>query len=234
MTGNSVSFAHSAIAQTKFVLVGSPGALFHRIIDLVRSLQESEPISVDDLTRQEVLKGSANGVALSNSTTANANAANERVLGLLRRWFWNRKRGKGFLVSGFPANRAQALVFEEWLENKDEELSACLVVQQSEKDALDEARGCHKCPIDGRRFYFETTDGFHSKVCDSCGSELVAIPVEARAEVRSWFASKSDSAESLLNHFRERGLLQLLSSDEFSPTGGANLLKRFGSMFACS
>lgn len=234
MTGNSVSFAHPAIAQAKFVLIGPPGALFHQIIRLVRSLQESEPISVDDLKRQEVLKGSANGVALANTAGADKSVVNKRVLELMRHWFWSRKSGKGFLVSGFPANKAQAIVLDEWLENRDENLSACLAIQQSETDALLEAQGCHRCPVDGDRFYFGTVNWAQPKICDSCGSELLPIPDEARAETRSWFALQSDGVDSLLDHYRERGLLQLLSSSEFSPTGEENLMERFETLFAAS
>lgn len=44
----------------------------------------------------------------------------------VRRWFWARKPGSSFLLRGFPANRAQALVFDEWLDARQESLSACL------------------------------------------------------------------------------------------------------------
>lgn len=234
MTGNSVSFAHPAITQAKIVLIGPTGALFHRIIDSVRSLQESEPISTDELIRQEVEKGSANSVALAKSLETDSTAADDQVLGILRRWFWSRKSGKGFVITGFPANKAQASVFDEWLEDRNEGISACLVIRQSEEDALREAQECHKCPVDGRRFYTGMADTLSPGNCDSCGAELIPIPDEARAEVRSWFALRSAGARSLLDYYRDRGLLTVLVANEFSQDGGANVHELLDSLIVCA
>jgi len=45
-------------------------------------------------------------------------------LSLMRRWFWARKPDAGFLLYGFPATMLQALVFDEWLDARDESLDA--------------------------------------------------------------------------------------------------------------
>ena len=39
---------------------------------------------------------------------------------------WARKPDAGFLLEGFPATLLQALVFDEWLEARGENLTACL------------------------------------------------------------------------------------------------------------
>ena len=47
-------------------------------------------------------------------------------LAILRKWFWARKPDAGFLLEGFPATLLQALVFDEWLEARGENLTAAL------------------------------------------------------------------------------------------------------------
>lgn len=45
-------------------------------------------------------------------------------LALMRRWFFARKPDAGFVLTGFPATLLQARVFDEWMDTRDESLSA--------------------------------------------------------------------------------------------------------------
>jgi len=49
---------------------------------------------------------------------------NQAHLALLRKWFRARKPDAGYLLEGFPATLLQALVLDEWLETRDESLTA--------------------------------------------------------------------------------------------------------------
>ena len=59
---------------------------------------------------------------------------NQLHLALLRKWFWARKPDAGFLLEGFPATLLQALVFDEWLEARGENLTAVLSASRSFAD----------------------------------------------------------------------------------------------------
>jgi adenylate kinase len=48
------------------------------------------------------------------------------TLAHLRRWFFARKPDAGFVLTDFPATLLQARVFDEWLDARDEALSAAL------------------------------------------------------------------------------------------------------------
>lgn len=51
-------------------------------------------------------------------------ASSERATALFRKWFWARKPDAGFALCGFPATLLQAMVFDEWLDARDETLDA--------------------------------------------------------------------------------------------------------------
>ena len=55
-----------------------------------------------------------------------ASATVEEVsrLALMRRWFFTRKPDAGFVLTDFPATLLQALVFDEWMDARDENLVA--------------------------------------------------------------------------------------------------------------
>lgn len=48
------------------------------------------------------------------------------MLALMRRWFFARKPDAGFVLTDFPATLLQAKVFDEWLDARDEALSAVI------------------------------------------------------------------------------------------------------------
>jgi adenylate kinase len=73
----------------------------------------------------------------AGSAVSHGSAVPDRIhLALLRKWFWARKPDAGFLLEGFPATLLQALVFDEWLEARDETLTACLVAPAAPADIV--------------------------------------------------------------------------------------------------
>ena len=62
--------------------------------------------------------------------------ADQLQLALLRKWFWARKPDAGFLLEGFPATLLQALVFDEWLEARGENLTACFAAGLPSADSV--------------------------------------------------------------------------------------------------
>jgi adenylate kinase len=55
---------------------------------------------------------------------ASAAADETSLLALMRRWFFARKPDAGFVLSDFPATLLQARVFDEWIEARNETLTA--------------------------------------------------------------------------------------------------------------
>src|ERR1700710_2970781 len=101
-------------AKTKLLLLGSPDFLPENLMTQVRSLN-LEHVSPATLMRSEISRRP--GPAGSDEAT---------TLAHLRRWFFARKPDAGFVLTDFPATLLQALVFDEWLEARDENLSGVL------------------------------------------------------------------------------------------------------------
>ena len=102
-------------AKTKFLLLGSPDFHSETLLNQARSLN-LEHVSPARLARPEI-----------SHRPAPAAAEEATTLALMRRWFFTRKPDAGFLLTDFPATLLQALVFDEWLDARDEALSAVIV-----------------------------------------------------------------------------------------------------------
>ncbi len=101
-------------AKTKIILLGSPDFRSENLMNQVRSLN-LEHVSPAKLMRSEISRRS--GSAGTDEAT---------TLARLRRWFFSRKPDAGFVLTDFPATLLQAKVFDEWLDARDEALSAAI------------------------------------------------------------------------------------------------------------
>ena len=76
--------------------------------------------------QQEISRRTPSGQQAAAAITRGSAVPDQLHLALLRKWFWARKPDAGFLLEGFPATLLQALVFDEWLEARGENLTAVL------------------------------------------------------------------------------------------------------------
>jgi adenylate kinase len=102
------------VAKTKLLLLGSPDFRSENLMNRVRSLN-LEHVSPANLMRSEISRRPGSAAADEATTLAR-----------LRRWFFTRKPDAGFVLTDFPATLLQAKVFDEWLDARDEALSAAI------------------------------------------------------------------------------------------------------------
>lgn len=75
------------------------------------------------LNLEHVSPAQLQGPGISQRPLSAVTEENRRIA-LLRRWFFSRKPDAGFVLTDFPATLLQAKVLDEWLEARDESLSA--------------------------------------------------------------------------------------------------------------
>lgn len=111
-------------AKTKFLLLGSPDFRSENLMDQARSLN-LEHVSPAKLMRSEISRPSRS-----------AGSDEAATLALLRRWFFARKPDAGFVLTDFPATLLQARVFDEWLDARDEALSAVILTGPGSSESV--------------------------------------------------------------------------------------------------
>ena len=115
MASGSGLFARSSPpGRSKLLLLGSSDFHSEKLMNQVRSLN-LEHVSPARLERPEISR-----------RPASAAAEEATRLALMRRWFFARKPDAGFVLTDFPATLLQAKVFDEWLDARDEALSAVI------------------------------------------------------------------------------------------------------------
>jgi len=123
----ATSCAFSALAhpKAKLILLGpSSPPLDAELTAKARSLP-IEHVSPATLVQQEISRRTPLGQKAASALARPGSGPDaDLTLAVLRKWFWARKPDAGFLLEGFPATLLQALVFDEWLEARGENLTA--------------------------------------------------------------------------------------------------------------
>ena len=86
--------------------------------------------------QQEISRRTPLGQQAAGAISRGSAALDQLTLALLRKWFWARKPDAGFLLEGFPATLLQALVFDEWLEARGENLTGCFALDPLSADTV--------------------------------------------------------------------------------------------------
>jgi adenylate kinase len=115
-------------AKTKFLLLGSPDFRSENLMNRGRSLN-LEHVSPARMKGPEISR-----------RPASAAAEEVNRLALMRRWFFTRKPDAGFVLTDFPATLLQALVLDEWLDARDEALSAVMAGSGSNESVVQHYR----------------------------------------------------------------------------------------------
>lgn len=164
-------------------------------------------MSIARLISDEVARKTPSGIVCEKSVRTCVPVPDEIVLGLARRQFWSRRASRGFVAEGFPSSVAQAVVFDEWLDSRDETLTACVLLEQSEDVLLEEAAKTSRCPSDGS-LYVEALDAqIIPGHCNVCRTPLEPAGEVLADEVRRWFQCRESPARAVAAHYETRGLL---------------------------
>ena len=99
-------------SRAKIILLGSPDFHSENLMNLVRSLH-IEHVSPGGLSRREISRRPGFAEVTEAATIAS-----------LRKWFFARKPDAGFILTDFPATLLQAVVFDEWMDARDENFAA--------------------------------------------------------------------------------------------------------------
>jgi adenylate kinase len=135
-------------AKTKFLILGSPDFSSEKLMNWACSLH-IEHVSPARLKGPEISR-----------RPASAAVQEVTMLAHMRRWFFARKPDAGFVLTDFPATLLQAKVFDEWLDARDEALSAVVVGQGAPKGVIEHYHTLGLLMEPGDLPFAATADGF--------------------------------------------------------------------------
>ena len=120
----------------------------------------------------------------------------------------SREAADGFVLDGFPRNRPQADVLDEMLEGLGRRLTAALLLDTPDDEAIRRLSGRRICKENGHLYHVEFDPPDEDGKCDQDGSELIQREDDMPETVRHRLDVYHEQTQPLVGHYEERGILK--------------------------
>lgn len=191
----------------RIVLLGAPGSgkgtQGQRLVERYAIPQ----ISTGDLLRSAVAAGTALGRKAKSSMDAGQLVPDDVVLGMIRERLAQDDARNGFILDGFPRNRAQAEALDDVLEELGQPLDLALLIDVDIDTLKKRLLGRLTCVQCGAVFNAITNPPKTAGVCDVCGGELRHRADDNEATISARLEVYEAQTKPLINYYAERGEL---------------------------
>jgi adenylate kinase len=198
----------------RIVLLGAPGSgkgtQSQRLVERFGVPQ----VSTGDLLRAAVQRGTDYGLRAKAAMDAGQLVADEIVLGIIGDRLAEPDARRGFILDGFPRNRAQAEALGGMLKAMGQPLDAVVLFEVDNAELVRRISGRRSCSACGRVFNIYSSPPGTPPHCDRCDDkpELVQRPDDNEATVVRRLEVYDAQTRPLIDHYRRRGLLHTLAA----------------------
>jgi adenylate kinase len=132
----------------------------------------------------------------------------ELIVEVIRERVDSPEAADGFVLDGFPRKVTQADVLAEVLDGLGRRLSAALLIDTPDEEALRRLSGRRVCADDGHLYHVEFDPPKEEGRCDRDGSRLIQRDDDKPETVKRRLAVYHEETTPLIEYYEERGLLR--------------------------
>lgn len=206
MVAHPVSSAF--VRELNLILFGPPGAGKGTQAARLQEDFRLPYIATGDILRAAVSAGSELGRAAKRYMDAGELVPDELVIDLIVERIGRDDCRDGFILDGFPRNRAQADALGEAFERLGRRITAVLLIDVPDDVLVRRISGRRVSAKTGRPYHIETDPPKHEGRCDIDGSRLIQRDDDRPEVVRKRLEVYHRETEPLVEYYDERGLLR--------------------------
>lgn len=187
----------------KIILFGSPGSGKGTQAALLADFLGIRKISLGDILREEVNRGSDLGREVKSYMEQGALVPDE----LVSRVIEENLDGSNFLLDGYPRNLDQARKLEEILTKKSSAVDKVIYLDIDEQtivDRLSQRRICKSC---GANYHLVSLPPKKEGICDKCGGQLIQRRDDDPQVIKKRWSVFIDTANKILDFYQAKNKL---------------------------
>jgi adenylate kinase len=198
------------VSELNLILLGPPGAGKGTQAERLTDDFRLPHISTGDILRAAVADGTPLGATAKQFMDAGELVPDGVIIGVILERLLDDDARDGFLLDGFPRTIEQADALALELEKLDRRLTAALVIEVPDDEAVRRISGRRVSRKTGRVYHVEFDPPKHEGRCDIDGSELIQRDDDAEQTVRNRLEVYRRQTAPLIDYYEERGLLRRL------------------------
>ncbi|HWH09733.1 MAG TPA: adenylate kinase [Solirubrobacteraceae bacterium] len=196
------------MSELNLILLGPPGAGKGTQAERLTDDFRLPHISTGDILRAAVADGTPLGHTAKGFMDAGELVPDGVIIGVILERLLDDDARDGFLLDGFPRTIEQADALAVELEKLDRRLTAALVIEVPDDEAVRRISGRRVSRKTGRVYHVEFDPPKHAGRCDIDGSELIQRDDDAEDTVRRRLEVYRRQTAPLIDYYEERGLLR--------------------------
>jgi adenylate kinase len=191
----------------RLVLVGPPGAGKGTQAEFISAQLSIPKISTGDIFRTHVSQNTPLGQQAKKYMDAGDLVPDEVTISMVRERLAEDDAVKGFLLDGFPRNRAQAETLDSILGELDVILDVVLELVVDDDEVVRRLSGRRTCRRCGHVWHLDFDPPAQDGICDNCGSELFQRDDDKPETIRHRLEVYADQTAPLISFYAARGIL---------------------------
>ena len=197
----------------RIVLLGAPGSGKGTQAQQLQSDHGWPQVSTGDLLRSAVAEGTELGLKAKVVMDAGNLVSDDIVLGIIKERLNSDDAKTGFVLDGFPRNRAQALDLETVLSDLEKQLDAAVLMDVRFDTLLKRLTGRRTCSKTGKllNIYFSSQEELDA--CTDAGGELIRRVDDDEATIRNRLEVYEWETAPLIDYYRDGGLLRTVQAE---------------------
>jgi adenylate kinase len=196
------------VSELNLILLGPPGAGKGTQAERLREDFGLPHISTGDMLRAQVAEGTELGLEAQKYMNAGELVPDDVIISMILERISGEDALDGFLLDGFPRNRAQADALDEAMAGLDRRLTAVLLVDVADDEVVRRLAGRRVCVKAGHLYHVEFDPPKHEGVCDQDGSRLIQRDDDKEETIRRRLEVYHRQTAELIDHYDAAGLLR--------------------------
>ncbi len=191
-----------------YLVFGPPGSGKGTLSSLLSKRLDCTHISVGDLLRNEVLKGSQVGKEIDKQLAAgqlvDERISNQLVLDTLK------KTSGTVLLDGYPRTQSQAVFLQSHVS-----ITGIIKISIAEETVIRRITQRRICPKDGSIYHLSFKPPKKEGMCDRCGGKLLQRPDDTPETIRKRFVTYYQETKPALTFLQSFSLPEIVVSGDY-------------------
>jgi adenylate kinase len=195
------------LPELNLILLGPPGSGKGTQGERLQEDFRLPYYATGDILRAAVKEGTEVGKQAKEYMDRGDLVPDEVIIGVIAERVQREEASDGFILDGFPRTLPQAEALDAKMNELRREITAAILIDVSEDEAIRRLGGRRTCEAEGHVFHVEFNPPEKEGVCDIDGSKLIIRDDDKPEVIKHRLAQYREKTEPLIDYYEERGIL---------------------------